>query len=168
MSALEPVDGRFQKIEGPNNIMGIVDYAHTPYALGKTLNNLQKFRKSSQRIITIIGCGGDRDKEKRPKMASISASLCDYLILTSDNPRTEKPGSILKEMENGLEELEKKHCITIEDRREAIKLACQNANPGDIIVLAGKGHEKFQEINGEKTPFDDALILKNMLMDVQA
>ena len=168
MSALEPVDGRFQKIEGPNNIIGIVDYAHTPDALEKTLNNLQKFRKSSQRIITIIGCGGDRDKEKRPKMASISASLCDYLILTSDNPRTEKPGTILKEMENGLEELEKKHCITIEDRREAIKLACQNANPGDIIVLAGKGHEKFQEINGEKTPFDDALILKNMLMDVQA
>ena len=168
MSALEPIDGRFQKIEGPNNIMGIVDYAHTPDALEKTLNNLQKFRKPSQRIITIIGCGGDRDKDKRPKMASVSASLCDYLILTSDNPRTEKPRSILKEMENGLKELEKKHCITIEDRREAIKLACQNANPGDIIVLAGKGHEKFQEINGEKTPFDDALILKNMLMDVRA
>lgn len=87
--------------------MGIVDYAHTPDALEKTLNNLQKFRKPSQRIITIIGCGGDRDKEKRPKMASVSASLCDYLILTSDNPRTEKPESILKEMENGLEKLEK-------------------------------------------------------------
>tara|TARA_Y100000389_G_scaffold195520_1_gene227041 strand:+ start:767 stop:2230 length:1464 start_codon:yes stop_codon:yes gene_type:complete len=167
MSALESVDGRFQKIEGPNNIMGIVDYAHTPDALEKTLYSLQKFRKPLKRIITIIGCGGNRDKDKRPKMASVSANLSDYLILTSDNPRTEKPQSILKEMENGLGKSEKKYCITIEDRREAIKLACQNANPGDIILLAGKGHEKFQEINGEKTPFDDAKILKNMLIDVQ-
>ncbi len=168
ISALQSVDGRFQKIEGPKGIIGIVDYAHTPDALDNILSSLQKFRNSSQRIITIIGCGGNRDTGKRPQMASMAARLSDYVIFTSDNPRNELPANILKDMENGLTLLEKKHCITIEDRSQGIKLACQNAKPKDIILLAGKGHEKFQEIHGEKLPFDDVIILKKLLTEVQA
>ena len=167
ISALNPVNGRFQKIEGPKGIIGIIDYAHTPDALKKILSSLQKFRKPPQRIITIVGCGGDRDKGKRPQMASIASRLSDYVILTSDNPRSESPEAMLKDMEDGLKKPDKKYCISIADRSQGIRLACQNANPNDIILLAGKGHEKFQEINGEKIPFDDLLILKSVLTEVQ-
>jgi len=167
ISTLNPINGRFQKIEGPKGITGIIDYAHTPDALKKILSSLQKFRKPPQRIITIIGCGGDRDKGKRPEMASIASRLSDYVILTSDNPRSESPEAILRDMECGLKKPDMKYCISIVDRSQGIRLACQNANPNDIILLAGKGHEKFQEINGEKMPFDDLLILKTVLTEVQ-
>ena len=167
ISALNPVSGRFQKIEGPNGITGIVDYAHTPDALEKVLSSLIKFRKPPQRIITIVGCGGDRDKGKRPQMASIASRLSDYVILTSDNPRSESAEKILKDMESGLKKSDKKYCISIADRSQGIKLACQNANANDVILLAGKGHEKFQEIHGEKIPFDDLLILKTLLIEAQ-
>lgn len=167
ISALNAVSGRFQKIEGPNGITGIVDYAHTPDALEKVLSSLIKFRKPPQRIITIVGCGGDRDKGKRPQMASIASRLSDYVILTSDNPRSESAEKILKDMESGLKKSDKKYCISIADRSQGIKLACQNANANDVILLAGKGHEKFQEIHGEKIPFDDLLILKTLLIEAQ-
>ncbi|MDG1252471.1 MAG: UDP-N-acetylmuramoyl-L-alanyl-D-glutamate--2,6-diaminopimelate ligase [Schleiferiaceae bacterium] len=168
ISALQSVDGRFQRVQGPKDLVGIVDYAHTPDALQNVLQTLQAFRQGSQRIITVLGCGGDRDKGKRPVMAQIAADLSDYVILTSDNPRSETPSDILRDMEAGLDPVQKRRCITIEDRAQGIKLACQHAHPGDIILVAGKGHEKYQDIQGVKHPFDDVAVLKSTLKDVHA
>jgi len=159
LSALEPVEGRFQYTKAPNGTIGIVDYAHTPDALENVLSTLTEVRTPNEKIITVVGCGGDRDKTKRPIMASIACGKSDKVILTSDNPRSEEPAEIIHEMEKGVDVLSKRKTISIVDRREAIKAACQMAQKGDIILLAGKGHEKYQEIKGVKHPFDDMEIL---------
>ncbi|HXP51727.1 MAG TPA: cyanophycin synthetase, partial [Bacteroidia bacterium] len=163
LSALDPVEGRFQYAKAPNGTIGIVDYAHTPDALENVLSTLQEVRTPNEKIITVVGCGGDRDRAKRPVMASIACGKSDKVILTSDNPHSEEPGEIIHEMEKGVDVLSKKKTISIVDRREAIKAACQMAQKGDIILLAGKGHEKYQEIKGVKHPFDDMEILNETL-----
>jgi len=164
MSNLKAAEGRFEYvIDKSRAITGLVDYAHTPDALKKVLETIIDIKNKSARIITVIGCGGDRDKTKRPKMASIGAELSNQLILTSDNPRSEDPMQILRDMEQGLDADEKHDVLTIEDRRTAIKMACKLAKTGDIILVAGKGHEKYQEVKGVKTPFDDKEILKEEL-----
>jgi len=159
LSALDPVEGRFQYAKAPNGTIGIVDYAHTPDALNNVLSTLQEVRSENEKIITVVGCGGDRDKTKRPIMASIACEKSDKVILTSDNPRSEEPAEIIHEMEKGVDPVAKRKTISIVDRKEAIKAACQMAQKGDIILLAGKGHEKYQEIKGVKHPFDDMEIL---------
>ena len=141
-------------------IIGIVDYAHTPDALENVLATIKKLRKGYEQIITVVGCGGDRDKTKRPIMAQAACDLSDRVILTSDNPRTEDPEQILKDMETGLSSSAKRKYITIVDRKEAIAQAVAVAKPEDIILVAGKGHEKYQDIKGVKHPFDDKLVLQ--------
>ncbi len=165
MSTLKGVDGRFEVVANrKNKVFGIVDYAHTPDALEKILKNIAELKESDQRVITVVGCGGDRDKTKRPVMAKIGAQWSDQLILTSDNPRTENPVVILDEMESGLTEVDKEKSLRIEDRKQAIKTACMLGSKNAIILVAGKGHEKYQEINGEKLPFDDVKILTTTLL----
>jgi len=168
LSSLDAVEGRFQYTKAPNGTIGVVDYAHTPDALNNVLSTLQEVRASKEKIITIVGCGGDRDKAKRPIMASIACEKSDKVILTSDNPRSEEPAEIIHQMEKGLSLMCKKKSLSIEDRREAIKAACQLAQRGDIILLAGKGHEKYQEIKGVKHPFDDMEILTETLNSLQS
>jgi len=164
MSKLKPAEGRFEYVfDKTKSIIGLVDYAHTPDALKKVLETIIDTKNKTAKVITVVGCGGDRDKTKRPKMARIAVGLSDQVILTSDNPRTEDPSRIIKEMEAGLDQEDQREVLTIEDRRTAIKMACKLANAGDIILVAGKGHEKYQEINGVKTPFDDKEILKEEL-----
>jgi len=156
LSILTGAEGRFEYIVSPKEkIIGIVDYAHTPDALVNVLKTIQQLRKADERIYTVIGCGGDRDKTKRPVMAQAACDFSDKAIFTSDNPRSEEPDQILKDMETGLNTAAKRKYITISDRREAIKTAYSLANPGDIILVAGKGHEKYQEIKGVKHHFDD-------------
>jgi len=163
LSLLDPVEGRFQYTKAPNGTIGVVDYAHTPDALINVLSTLQDVRTDKEKIITVVGCGGDRDKAKRPIMASIACEKSDKVILTSDNPRSEEPAEIIHQMEKGLGLSCKKKSLSIADRKEAIKTACQLAERGDIILLAGKGHEKYQEIQGVKYPFDDMKILTESL-----
>ncbi len=166
MSLLNPPEGRFDWIRNERTKkIGIVDYAHTPDALEKILNNIKEIKTKTQKIITVIGCGGNRDKEKRPIMASIASNLSDRVILTSDNPRNENPSDILKEMENGIPIEKKEMYLVIEDRTQAIKTACMISEQSDIILVAGKGHEKYQEIQGQKLPFDDIKILKQFLLN---
>jgi UDP-N-acetylmuramoyl-L-alanyl-D-glutamate--2,6-diaminopimelate ligase len=160
LSAVRSVDGRFQKVAGPDNRIGIVDYAHTPDALENVLKTLQDLNQGAQQIITVVGCGGDRDKGKRPEMARIAADRSTKSILTSDNPRSENPETILDDMEAGLDPVQKRRSLRISDRAQAIKLAVQLSNPGDVILVAGKGHENYQEIAGVKYPFDDVATLK--------
>jgi len=143
-------------------IIGIVDYAHTPDALENVLSTIKKLRKGHEQIITVVGCGGDRDKTKRPVMAQTACDLSDKAIFTSDNPRTEDASQILLDMEAGLSSSAKRKFISIVDRKEAIKTAVSLAKGEDIILVAGKGHEKYQDINGIKYPFDDKAILKQM------
>ena len=159
---LEPVPGRFQYIKSTNGITGIVDYAHTPDALENVLKTINEM-KGNNKVITVIGCGGDRDKSKRPIMAKIGYDMSDILILTSDNPRTEKPEDILNDMQKGLvvDDFSKVEIIT--DRHMAISKACLIAKDGDYILLAGKGHENYQEVNGVKSHFDDMEELKKYL-----
>jgi UDP-N-acetylmuramoyl-L-alanyl-D-glutamate--2,6-diaminopimelate ligase len=161
LSAVRSVDGRFQKVPGPEGRMGIVDYAHTPDALENMLKTLQELNQGDQQIITVLGCGGDRDKGKRPVMAGIAADRSTKAILTSDNPRSEDPEAILDDMEAGLDPVQKRRTLRISDRAQAIKLAVQLAKPGDVILVAGKGHETYQEIAGVKHPFDDVATLKD-------
>lgn len=155
LSRLSGAEGRFSYVPGPNFIKGIVDYAHTPDALENILKTIQDLRKENEKIITIIGCGGDRDRTKRPEMAGIACKLSDKVILTSDNPRSEDPEIILKDMEKGVPLDARYKTLIIQERRSAILAACHLAGKGDIIVLAGKGHEKYQDIKGVKYPFDD-------------
>ncbi|MDR0619269.1 MAG: UDP-N-acetylmuramoyl-L-alanyl-D-glutamate--2,6-diaminopimelate ligase [Bacteroidales bacterium] len=162
ISMLKPAVGRFEIITG-KGINAIVDYAHTPNALENVLATLNEIRRHSQKIITITGAGGNRDKGKRPEMASIAFENSDKLILTSDNPRNEKSESIINDMLQGLTPQQQKETLVITDRREAIKTACAIAAKEDIILVSGKGHEKYQEINGIKHHFDDREILKNIL-----
>ncbi len=160
MSTLPPVEGRLNVYNFDNNIVGIVDYAHTPDALQNVIQTILKVKNQTQKLITIIGCGGDRDREKRPVMGKIAAYFSDLAIFTSDNPRSENPESILSDMKLNLDLAEFKKILSITNRREAIMTAAKMANPGDIILIAGKGHEKYQEIKGEKFHFDDAEELK--------
>ena len=163
LSELESVSGRFQFIISESKITAIVDYAHTPDALENVLKTIEDIRTKNEQLITIVGCGGDRDKTKRPIMANIAASLSDKAIFTADNPRTENPQTIIEEMEAGVEGQNFKKTISILDRKQAIKTACQIANSGDIILIAGKGHETYQEINGVRHDFDDMQIVQELL-----
>ena len=163
ISKLLPVEGRFQQVKTSNNITGIVDYAHTPDALENILKTIKEIRTGNEQVITVVGCGGDRDKEKRPIMASIACRYSDRVILTSDNPRSEDPETILNEMQAGVEIVHKKKTLAIINRKEAIETACSLADEGDIVLIAGKGHEKYQEVNGERLPFDDMEVLNEML-----
>lgn len=161
LSKLTGAEGRFDYIISPNKIIGIVDYAHTPDALENVLSTIDNIRSKTEQVITIIGCGGDRDKTKRPIMAKAACDWSDKVILTSDNPRSEDPAQIIKDMEAGVSPVNQRKVISITDRREAIKTACHLAKPGDIILLAGKGHEKYQEIKGVRSDFDDKQILND-------
>lgn len=162
LSMLSGAEGRFDYIISSELIIGIVDYAHTPDALENVLSTIKKLRKGHEQIITVVGCGGDRDKTKRPIMAQSACDLSDRVILTSDNPRTEDANQILRDMEAGLNTAAKRKYISIADRREAIKTAVSLANKEDIILIAGKGHEKYQDIMGVKFPFDDKEVLREM------
>lgn len=167
LSALTPPDGRFDQIISSNeNIVGIIDYAHTPDALKNVLHTINAIRNGNETLISIVGCGGDRDAAKRPVMAQVAAHLSDKCILTSDNPRSEDPGEILRQMNEGVDITERRKVLSIADRREAIKTACMMANKGDIILLAGKGHEKYQEIKGVKYPFDDKAVLRELFNEL--
>ncbi len=160
LSNLHGAPGRFETYMSANDkILGIVDYAHTPDALINVLATINQLRTGGQQVITVIGCGGDRDRTKRPIMAQVACEHSDRAILTSDNPRSEDPEEILNEMEAGLTGAQKRKSLRITDRREAIKTACALANNQDIILVAGKGHETYQEIKGVKYPFDDREIL---------
>ena len=163
LSELESVSGRFQFIVSDEKITAIVDYAHTPDALENVLKTINDIRTKNEQLITIIGCGGDRDKTKRPVMADIASTLSDKTIITSDNPRTEDPDDIIAEMEKGVAPQNYKKTIAIADRKQAIKTACQLAGPNDIILIAGKGHETYQEIQGIRYDFDDMKIVKELL-----
>jgi UDP-N-acetylmuramoyl-L-alanyl-D-glutamate--2,6-diaminopimelate ligase len=162
LSILTGAEGRFDYIISSKGIVGIVDYAHTPDALENVLSTIKKLKKGHEQVITVVGCGGDRDKTKRPVMAQAACDLSDRAIFTSDNPRTEDPLQILKDMEAGLNTAARRKHITIADRKEAIKTAVNLANNEDIILVAGKGHEKYQDINGVKNDFDDKEVLKEM------
>lgn len=167
MSELKSVSGRFQFIVSDTKITAIVDYAHTPDALENVLKTINDIRTKNEQLITVVGCGGDRDKTKRPVMAQIATQLSDKVILTSDNPRTENPETIIEEMEKGVEAQNFKKSISITDRKQAIKTACQLATAQDIILIAGKGHETYQEINGVRHDFDDMKIVKEFLQMLQ-
>jgi len=163
LSDLESVSGRFQFIVSASNITAIVDYAHTPDALENVLKTINDIRTKNEQLITVVGCGGNRDKTKRPVMAGIASDLSDKAIFTSDNPRNEDPEVIIAEMELGVTSQNYKKMLTITDRKQAIKTACQFAQPNDIILIAGKGHETYQEINGIRHDFDDMKIVKEIL-----
>ena len=163
LSELESVSGRFQFIVSNEKITAIVDYAHTPDALENVLKTINDIRTKNEQLITVVGCGGDRDKTKRPIMANIATQMSDKVIITSDNPRTENAADIIAEMEAGVEPQNYKKSLSIEDRKQAIKTACQLANTNDIILIAGKGHETYQEINGVRHDFDDMKIVKEFL-----
>jgi UDP-N-acetylmuramoyl-L-alanyl-D-glutamate--2,6-diaminopimelate ligase len=159
LSMLAGAEGRFDYVISNKQVIGIIDYAHTPDALENVLATIKKLRKGYEQVITVVGCGGDRDKTKRPIMAQTACDLSDKVILTSDNPRTEDPAQIIADMEAGLNTAAKRKYISIIDRKEAIKAAVAFAKPEDIVLVAGKGHEKYQDINGVKHPFDDKAIL---------
>jgi UDP-N-acetylmuramoyl-L-alanyl-D-glutamate--2,6-diaminopimelate ligase len=163
LSNLNSVEGRFQYVKSPNGVIGIIDYAHTPDALKNVLETVKEIRSGSEQVITLVGCGGDRDSAKRPIMAAIACEYSNKVILTSDNPRTEDPEEILNQMQAGVNPVDIKKVLRITDRREAIKIACSFSSKGDIILIAGKGHEKYQEINGVKHDFDDLEILKETI-----
>ena len=163
ISELESVSGRFQYILSTEKITAIVDYAHTPDALKNVLETINSIRTKNEELITVVGCGGDRDKTKRPKMGHIASVLSTKVIFTSDNPRSEEPETILKEIEKGVEPQNYKKTLTITDRLQAIKTACQMAQPNDIILIAGKGHETYQEIKGKRFDFDDFKIVQEVL-----
>ena len=163
LSKLQPAEGRFDLVTGRKQIFAVVDYAHTPDALHNVLSTLIQVRQPGSRIICIVGCGGDRDRTKRPEMARIAVRLADQVILTSDNPRTENPEEILDQMWQGVTPEKQDFVLRITDRREAIRTGARLANAGDILLVAGKGHEKYQEINGHRYPFDDKKVLAEVL-----
>ncbi|KSA11590.1 UDP-N-acetylmuramoyl-L-alanyl-D-glutamate-2, 6-diaminopimelate ligase [Maribacter dokdonensis DSW-8] len=163
ISELENVDGRFQYYISKNRITAIVDYAHTPDALKNVLETINTLRTGNENVITVVGCGGDRDRSKRPVMGNIATEMSNKVIFTSDNPRTESPTEIITEMEAGVEPQNVKKMLSIENREQAIKTACQLAADNDIILVAGKGHETYQETNGVRVEFDDFKIVKELL-----
>lgn len=161
ISTLNAPEGRFQYVKSSNDITAIVDYAHTPDALKNVLNTIRDIRTGNEKVITVVGCGGDRDKGKRPLMAGIACELSDKVIITSDNPRSEEPEAIIMDMMKGVESDQTRKVMSITNRREAIRAACMMAQPGDILLIAGKGHEKYQEIKGERQHFDDLEEVQN-------
>ncbi|MFK7810372.1 MAG: UDP-N-acetylmuramoyl-L-alanyl-D-glutamate--2,6-diaminopimelate ligase [Saprospiraceae bacterium] len=163
LSNLTTAEGRFDYQISSEGIIAIVDYAHTPDALEKVLTTIAHLRKGTEKVITVVGCGGDRDKAKRPKMARIACENSQQVILTSDNPRTEDADTIIEEMEVGVPPHLKNKVLSITNRKQAIKTAARLATKGDIILVAGKGHEKYQDINGVKEPFDDKEVLRELL-----
>ncbi len=167
MSNLESVAGRFQYDISKTGIISVVDYAHTPDALVNVLETINQIRTGNEKIITIVGCGGDRDKDKRPKMGHIASQLSQQVIFTADNPRSEDPQQIILEMELGVEAQNQHKVLSILDRKQAIKTAVSFANKGDIILIAGKGHENYQEIKGERTEFDDRQTVINLLDELK-
>jgi UDP-N-acetylmuramoyl-L-alanyl-D-glutamate--2,6-diaminopimelate ligase len=166
LSNLNSVEGRFQYIKSSTGVIGIVDYAHTPDALKNVLETIKDIRTGNEQVITLVGCGGDRDSAKRPVMTAIACEYSNRVILTSDNPRSEDPEEILNQMQKGVSPGDNKKTLRISDRKEAIKTACSLASKGDIILVAGKGHEKYQEIKGVKHPFDDFEILKDTFQNL--
>jgi UDP-N-acetylmuramoyl-L-alanyl-D-glutamate--2,6-diaminopimelate ligase len=162
LSNLNSVEGRFQYIKSKSGIIAIVDYAHTPDALKNVLETVKDIRTGNEQVITVVGCGGDRDSAKRPLMAKIACEFSNKTILTSDNPRSENPEEILNQMQSGLSPVDMKNALRISDRKEAIKTAVAFAKEGDILLIAGKGHEKYQEVNGVKHHFDDFEIIKEL------
>ncbi len=166
LSELENVDGRFQYYISKEKITAIVDYAHTPDALKNVLETINTLRTGNENVITVVGCGGDRDRSKRPVMGHIASEMSTKAIFTSDNPRTEPPNAIIEEMESGVEPQNTKKILLIENRKQAIKTACQLAEANDIILVAGKGHETYQETNGNRVDFDDFKIVKELLAEL--
>ena len=164
LSKISTAEGRFEYLQSTEGVFAIVDYAHTPDALKNVLNTINDVRGGNEQLICVVGAGGDRDKTKRPEMAEIAAELSNRIILTSDNPRTENPEEILNDMEAGVPADLKRITLRISDRREAIRTAVALAQPGDIVLVAGKGHEKYQEINGVRHHFDDKEILTELLI----
>jgi len=162
LSNLDSVSGRFQQVNA-HGVVGIVDYAHTPDALLNVLKTIRDIKSGNGKVITVVGCGGDRDALKRPIMARIACEESDKVILTSDNPRSENPDDIIQQMQAGVDRIYQKKVLSITDRKEAIRTACSIAESGDVILVAGKGHEKYQEIKGVKHPFDDVKTLTENL-----
>jgi UDP-N-acetylmuramoyl-L-alanyl-D-glutamate--2,6-diaminopimelate ligase len=162
LSLLAPVEGRFDHVTSSKQVIGVIDYAHTPDALENVLNTLHDVSAGNGKIITIVGCGGDRDAAKRPVMARIACELSDRVILTSDNPRSEDPSVIIQQMEKGVPLKDQRKTLSIVDRKEAIKIAISLSAPGDIILVAGKGHEKYQEVKGVRQPFDDKKVIEEL------
>ncbi len=167
MSTLENVDGRFQYEVSNGGIVSIVDYAHTPDALKNILETIAALRPGKESIITVMGCGGNRDKTKRAKMGKIAAALSDQVIFTSDNPRYENPQAIIDEIEAGVQSNDRKKTLAIVDRKQAIKTAIRFAEEGDIVLVAGKGHENYQDIEGVKINFDDREVLSKVLKEFE-
>ena len=163
LSSLRGAPGRFELIAPGGKVTAIVDYAHTPDALKNVLETIAQFRTGNEQVITVVGCGGNRDKTKRPLMASIACRLSDKVVLTSDNPRDEEPIAIIKDMQAGILPTETRKTLVLADREEAIKTACMMAKEKDIVLVAGKGHETYQEIKGVKYPFDDREVVERML-----
>jgi UDP-N-acetylmuramoyl-L-alanyl-D-glutamate--2,6-diaminopimelate ligase len=166
LSSLQPARGRFELVHNTKEVLAIVDYAHTPDALHNVLDTVENLRTRNEQLITVIGCGGDRDVTKRPEMARIAFDMSDKVILTSDNPRTENPEKIIEDMLTGIPEAGKRKTLRILDRKEAIRTACSLAGANDIILVAGKGHETYQEVNGVRHHFDDKEVLNELLNDV--
>lgn len=166
ISELEAVSGRFQYYISEGKVTAIVDYAHTPDALQNVLETINSIRTKNEELITVVGCGGDRDRSKRPKMGHIAAALSTKVIFTSDNPRTEDPDKIIEEIEEGVEPQDYKKIMSVTNRRQAIRTACQMAGKKDIILIAGKGHETYQEINGVRKDFDDLKIVTEFLKEL--
>jgi UDP-N-acetylmuramoyl-L-alanyl-D-glutamate--2,6-diaminopimelate ligase len=165
LSQIKGARGRFEYVPNQQNILAIVDYAHTPDALSNVLKTIKELRTKNEQVITVVGCGGDRDKTKRPEMARIAHDFSTKVILTSDNPRTEDPEQIIEDMKKGSPITGQKNTLAIVNRREAIRTACHLASAQDIILVAGKGHETYQEINGVRHHFDDKEELSNILLD---
>lgn len=164
LSSLLSAEGRFDYLYSESSQKtGIVDYAHTPDALEKVLTTINQLKKKNTQVLTVVGCGGDRDKKKRPIMADMACTYSNKVILTSDNPRSENPETIIEDMEKGVKITDRSKVLNITDRKQAIKTACALAQSGDIILVAGKGHEKYQEIKGVKNPFDDKEVLNEFL-----
>jgi UDP-N-acetylmuramoyl-L-alanyl-D-glutamate--2,6-diaminopimelate ligase len=169
LSNLPGAQGRFETIRSQKKeLLGIIDYAHTPDALKNVLSTIQQLKQQQEQLITIVGCGGDRDKTKRPLMGSVACTWSDRVIFTSDNPRSENPESILMDMQAELSSAERKKLLIIEDRKQAIETAVKIAGSRDIILVAGKGHEKYQEIKGVKYPFDDKTVLREIFAQLDA
>ncbi len=163
LSSIEAAPGRFEQVMPQSKVTAIVDYAHTPDALKNVLGTIASFRTGNEQVITVVGCGGNRDKEKRPKMAKIACKYSDKVIFTSDNPRDEVPEEIINDMEVGVSPVDYKKTLSMPNREEAIKTACMMAKAQDIVLIAGKGHETYQEVKGERHPFDDKEVLGRML-----
>jgi UDP-N-acetylmuramoyl-L-alanyl-D-glutamate--2,6-diaminopimelate ligase len=163
LSSAKTVEGRFDIVSGDDNITAVIDYAHTPDALANIIGTINDIREGRGQLITVAGAGGDRDTSKRAEMAYIASKLSDRLILTSDNPRSENPEAIIDMMMEGVEITKKRNVLRVTNRKEAIKTASALAQEGDIILITGKGHEKYQEINGVKYPFDDKAIIQSVL-----